>query len=302
MTDHRFLDLPHLLRPGDLLVVNETRVRAARLVGHRPSGGKVELLVLELGEDGSWTALARPARRLKPGSWVTVPGSRVEVVANEGAGLVRVRFESDDPEALFETSGTMPLPPYFQGTLTSPDRYQTLFAAVPGSAAAPTAGLHFTPEVVAGLRRQGVRIATVDLHVSLDTFRPMATDLVDDHVMHSEWCAIPEGTAAEIADTRESGGRVVAVGTTVVRTLESRSVGQGRVEPGAHRTALFLRPGSSIDVVDLLITNFHMPRSTLLLLLAAFMGEKWREVYETALDRGYRFLSFGDAMLAERAS
>ena len=302
MTDHSFRALPRLLRPGDLLVVNETKVRAARLVGHRPSGGKVELLVLESGADGSWTALARPARRLRPGSWLTVAGSRVDVIANDGGGLVRVRFESDDPEALFESSGTMPLPPYFQGTLANPDRYQTFFASVPGSAAAPTAGLHFTSEVVDDLRSTGVRIATVDLHVSLDTFRPMTTDQVEDHVMHSEWCAVPESTAEAIAEVRESRGRVVAVGTTVVRTLESRAVGEGRVEPGTHRTALFLRPGSTIDVVDLLVTNFHMPKSTLLLLLAAFMGERWREVYETAVDRGYRFLSFGDAMLAERAS
>lgn len=302
MTDHRFLELPHLLRPGDLLVVNETKVRAARLVGQRPTGGRVELLVLEPRGDGTWTALARPARKLEPGSSVTVSGSRVDVVANDGAGMVRLRFDSADPEALFESSGSMPLPPYFSGSLPSPDRYQTLFASTPGSAAAPTAGLHFTPEVVHALGERGVRVATVDLHVSLDTFRPMTTDEVEDHVMHSEWCAIPETTAQAIAEVRESGGRVVAVGTTVVRTLESRSVGGGQVDPGEQRTALFLRPGSAIEVVDLLITNFHMPKSTLLLLLAAFMGDKWRDVYETAVDRGYRFLSFGDAMLAERGS
>ena len=302
MSDHVFSELPQLLNPGDLLVVNDTRVRAARLMGMRTSGGKVELLVLEPDTDGTWIAMAKPAKKLTPGSKLEIGGSPVEVVANDGGGLVRVLFDAEDPERFFTDEGTMPLPPYFRGRLEDPMRYQTVFAASPGSAAAPTAGLHFTPRVIDDLSKRGIRVASVDLHVSLDTFRPMTTEVVEDHEMHSEWCSIPPSTARAISKTRNDGGRVVAVGTTVVRTLESRATQNGEVAPGAHRTKLFLRPGSTVKVVDLLITNFHMPRSTLLLLLAAFMGEGWRDTYETALQRGYRFLSFGDAMLAERAS
>jgi S-adenosylmethionine:tRNA ribosyltransferase-isomerase len=195
----------------------------------------------------------------------------------------------------------MPLPPYFTGRLSEPDRYQTIFAATPGSAAAPTAGLHFTEEVMARLAAKSVDVSRVDLHVSLDTFRPMTVDDVEEHPMHSEWCAIPEATAAAIEGTKASGGRIVAVGTTVVRTLESMANGRGGVSAGERRTDLFLRPGSRFTVVDTLITNFHMPGSTLLVLLAAFMGDRWREAYEVALSRGYRFLSFGDAMLAARS-
>jgi S-adenosylmethionine:tRNA ribosyltransferase-isomerase len=192
----------------------------------------------------------------------------------------------------------MPLPPYFTGTLDEPDRYQTMFAAAPGSAAAPTAGLHFTPQVTNGLKNRGIEIATVDLHVSLDTFRPMVVDDIADHRMHSEWCSVPVSTADAISRARRRGGRVVAVGTTVVRTLESLGDGEGGVVPGEKRTDLFLKPGSRFDVVDALVTNFHLPGSTLLVLLAAFMGDGWRSAYETALQRGYRFLSFGDAMFA----
>ncbi len=210
-------------------------------------------------------------------------------------------FDSPNLDAILPGLGEMPLPPYFTGQLADDDRYQTMFADVPGSAAAPTAGLHFTQDVVNGLSQRGIELATVDLHVSLDTFRPMVTDEIEDHVMHSEACAVPASTAAAIQHARERGSRVVAVGTTTVRTLESRSTGDGLVEPGEHRTDLFLRPGSSIDVVDLMVTNFHLPGSTLLVLMEAFMGDSWRLAYQTAIERGYRFLSFGDAMLARRA-
>lgn len=301
LTDKAFLDLPSLLQPGDLVVVNETRVRAARLRGRRPeTGGEVEFLILERLPDGKWEALARPARRLRPGVIVDLAGVTATIVETRGGGLVVLDIDTDRPEELFETAGTVPLPPYFTGRLADPERYQTRFANRPGSAAAPTAGLHFTEEVLAGLAATGIKIATVDLHVSLDTFRPMTVDQLDDHVMHTEWCSLPEATASAIDQTRTRGGSVVAVGTTVVRTLESRSNGFGGVEPGSGATDLFLRPGSPFNVVDMLVTNFHMPGSTLLVLLEAFMGPGWRDAYRVALDRGYRFLSFGDAMLCGR--
>ena len=196
----------------------------------------------------------------------------------------------------------MPLPPYFEGELADPERYQTMFASAPGSAAAPTAGLHFTPTLIDDLARKGVKIAKIDLHVGVDTFRPITTEELDNHVMHSEWCSIEPATADAIAETRMSGGKVVAVGTTTVRTLESLARSDGTVAAGSMETNLFLRPGSKFEVVDALITNFHVPGSTLVVLLAAFMGPGWRETYSIALDRGYRFLSFGDAMYCERAS
>lgn len=297
MSDHRFLDLPDLLEPGDLLVVNETRVRAARLIGTRiETGGKVELLLLERGDDGVWEALARPARRLHPGVVIGFEGVNATVVSEPERGVVQVTLDTDDEEAAISRVGAIPLPPYFQGQLVTSDRYQTLFATAPGSSAAPTAGLHFTGEVLNGLAERSVNIARVDLHVSLDTFQPMTGEEVEEHYMHSEWCSVPPSTAEAI----DAAQRVIAVGTTVVRTLESFADGEGGVRSGSHQTELFLRPGSEFRVVDALITNFHMPSSTLLVLLAAFMGDRWREVYEVALERGYRFLSFGDAMYAER--
>jgi S-adenosylmethionine:tRNA ribosyltransferase-isomerase len=303
MSDHTFLDLADLLQPEDLVVVNRTRVRAARLFGERAgTGGRVELLLLERNPDRSWVALARPSRRLRPGVEIDLGGFSAMIRSHPDGGRVRVELTADDEEKAIAGSGQVPLPPYFTGHLDDPERYQTIFASDPGSAAAPTAGLHFTDEVLSRLRARSIRLASVDLHVSLDTFRPMTTDEVEDHEMHSEWCAVPAETASAIAETRQRGARVVAVGTTVVRTLESKANGSGGVIPGEGRTDLFLRPGSKFDVVDLLVTNFHLPGSTLLVLLAAFMGDGWREVYETALDRGYRFLSFGDAMLAARDS
>lgn len=298
MSDHRFIELADLLSPGDLVVVNETRVRAARLVGRRSeTGGKVELLLLERSQDGVWEALARPARRLRPGVQIDIDDRLAAiVVSHPDQGLVHVRLDAEDEERAIERSGAIPLPPYFVGDLPDPDRYQTLFAATPGSAAAPTAALHFTEEVLAGLTARGVDVAKVDLHVSLDTFRPMSTEDVEDHEMHTEWCLVPESTAEAIAQAN----RVVAIGTTVARTLETFADGSGGVTSGETHTDLFIRPGYQFSVVDALVTNFHMPGSTLLVLLAAFMGIRWRDAYETALRRGYRFLSFGDAMYAER--
>ncbi len=302
LSDHRFLDLPNLLEPGDLLVVNDTRVRAARLVGRRSgTGGKVELLLLSEKSDGLWEALARPARRLRPGVRIDIDGLIAVVRSDPAEGIVLVSFDTDDPESAIASVGSVPLPPYFTGDLDDPDRYQTLFARELGSSAAPTAGLHFTDLVVDRLRARDIRIAAVDLHVSLDTFRPMSAELVEDHKMRSEWCSVPKETADLVSATRRQGGRVVAVGTTVVRTLESFADGSDGIESGSHHTDLFLRPGMPFQVVDGLVTNFHMPGSTLLVLIAAFMGPSWRELYQAALERGYRFLSFGDSMYAERA-
>ena len=282
-------------------MVNETRVRAARLRGaRRDTGGRVELLLLDHLADGSWEALARPARRLRPGVVIDLGEIAATVLSTPQEGRLLVDLDSEDDEKAVAETGEMPLPPYFIGTLEDPERYQTLFASLPGSAAAPTAGLHFTEQVVTRLRASQIEIASVDLHVSLDTFRPMTTENVEDHTMHTEWCGVPEATARAVADTRDRGGKVVAIGTTVIRALESMADGRGGVEPGERRTDLFLRPGSEITVTDVLVTNFHMPGSTLLVLLAGFMGDAWKTAYATALERGYRFLSFGDAMLARR--
>ncbi|HEY6634528.1 MAG TPA: tRNA preQ1(34) S-adenosylmethionine ribosyltransferase-isomerase QueA, partial [Acidimicrobiia bacterium] len=263
LSDHRFHELPDLLDPGDLVVVNETRVRAARLRGtRRDTGGRVELLLLEYLDDGTWETLARPARRLRPGVVIDLGGLVATVLSTHEAGRLIVGFDSDDDEQAVTETGEMPLPPYFTGVLHDPERYQTIFATIPGSAAAPTAGLHFTDSVVGRLRERRVVMASVDLHVSLDTFRPMTTEDVEDHTMHSEWCSVPETTARAVAYTRARGCKVVAIGTTVIRALETMADGRGGVEPGERRTELFLRPGSEITVADVLVTNFHMPGST----------------------------------------
>lgn len=219
------------------------------------------------------------------------------IVEGPEHGLVVVDFEAGDVEKAFESVGEIPLPPYFKGKLADPGRYQTMFARLPGSAA-PTAGLHFTDEVVAGLERRGIGVSTIDLHVGLDTFRPMSVEMIEDHRMHTEWCSVPEATVDAVTATRDRGGAVVAIGTTVVRALESSACPDGVLTPGTRDTDLFLRPGSRFQVVDTLVTNFHVPGSTLTVLVAAFMGERWRDAYRHALDNGYRFLSFGDAMLA----
>jgi S-adenosylmethionine:tRNA ribosyltransferase-isomerase len=301
MSDHRFVELPSLLRPGDLVVVNETRVRSARLTGtRRGTGGAIELLVLTGRPDGLWEALARPSRRLRPGIVIDMEGLTATVVDGPADGMVVVDLEAPDVEAAIAAAGDVPLPPYFKGTLEDSARYQTMFARRTGSAAAPTAGLHFTPEVVERLGERGVAIASIDLHVGIDTFRPISDPELENHVMHSEWCGVPEQAAVAIEDVRRSGGRVVAVGTTVVRALESFANDDGTVRAAQGDTDLFLKPGDRFRVVDALVTNFHVPGSTLVVLVAAFMGERWRQAYQTALDRGYRFLSFGDAMYAER--
>jgi S-adenosylmethionine:tRNA ribosyltransferase-isomerase len=298
LTDHVFAELPQLLREGDLVVVNRTRVIKARLIGHKPSGGRVEALLLAEREPGLWDALVRPARRLRPGTQLIFGVAKATIEEGPAAGVALLRL---DPDAAMATAGRVPLPPYIRHDLADPERYQTIFATEPGSAAAPTAGLHFTPEVAAALAAAGIEVAAVTLHIGLDTFRPISTQHVEDHQIHSESYDLPAATAQAIADCRERRGRVVAIGTTVVRVLESCRSGGGLVTPGAGHTSLYLKPGHRFEAVDLLVTNFHLPVTSLLVLVAAFMGSRWRLVYETALQRGYRFASFGDAMLAQRS-
>jgi S-adenosylmethionine:tRNA ribosyltransferase-isomerase len=292
-------DLPRLLEPGDLVVVNDTRVLPARLHLQRATGGHVEVLLLEPLDDQQrrWSALARPAKRLRPGERLLGPDGRevVDVVGRLDEG-VEVRLVGEvDPLAELQRLGEVPLPPYITVPLADAERYQTVYAARPGSVAAPTAGLHLTDGVLAGLARRGVEVARVELIVGLDTFKPVTVDDPVDHVMHSERYRVDPSVLQACARTRAAGGRVVAVGTTSVRALESAALGdlQGR-------TRLFIRRPFDWRVVDVLLTNFHLPRTTLLMLVDAFVGPRWRDLYALAAERGYRFLSFGDAMLLER--
>lgn len=303
MSDHLFSDLPAFLGPDDLLVVNDTRVRAARLhMTKEATGGAVEVLLLERLDETTWTAMARPARRLHPGTRLVAGNLTGEVLTDPEAGVVTLALRADgDVEELVRRQGEVPLPPYITTPLDDPDRYQTVYAQIPASAAAPTAGLHFTDDLLTRLEAVGTRMARIELRVGLATFRPIATERVEDHAMHSEWVAVPESTVKAIEETRRRGGNVVAVGTTVVRALES-AARDGKLAPFEGHTDLFITPGFTFRVVDRLITNFHMPRSSLLVLIAAFMGPRWRNAYATALERGYRFLSFGDAMFADRVA
>lgn len=297
--DHRIVrDLPEILRPGDLLVVNETRVVPARLRLRRASGGAVEVLLLEPldGTRTRWEALARPGRRLRDGERLSgADGAEVAtIVQRTPAGDTFVVELLGGDAAVLDRHGEMPLPPYITERLDRPDRYQTVYANEPASAAAPTAGLHFTDDLLARVRACGIRIETVELVVGLDTFRPIGTDDPLDHRMHSERYRVPEQTWEAVATAE----RVVAVGTTAVRALESAAA------TGAltGRTDLFIHRGFDWKVVDVLMTNFHLPRTTLLLMIDAFVGPRWRRLYEVALADGYRFLSFGDAMLLDRGA
>jgi S-adenosylmethionine:tRNA ribosyltransferase-isomerase len=337
---HRhFRDIGDYLRPGDLLIANQSRVIPARLLGHRAgTGGTVEVLLLaerpDLGPD-HWETLVRPGRRLHAGARIlfgdaTTQGPQLEgeVLQRTDAGGRIVRFsvgahfiapmngldpvtEQNGPghnevrpyrisvRHLIEELGKMPLPPYIHETLKDPERYQTVYARISGSAAAPTAGLHFTPHLLEQLRQRGVRIGFVTLHVGLDTFRPVECEKVSDHKMHSEEIALDAPTVELINETRRAGGRIIAVGTTSVRTLESVvHFHKGHIQPYQGPTRLFITPGYRFQVVNAMITNFHLPRSTLLLLVSAFMGKSLMEkAYQEAIREKYRFFSFGDAML-----
>ncbi len=304
---HRSIgDLVELLRPGDLLVVNDTRVIPARLFAERAgSGGAIELLLVERRSERLWDCLVRPGRRARPGTELRLGDSlTARVVAIGEDGRRAIEF-SAPVEPHLEALGHVPLPPYIDRPDRAEDRerYQTVYAANPGAIAAPTAGLHFSNELLARLAARGVERVAVTLHVGIGTFKPVTAELVHEHRMDEESYMVPPSTARAIAAARDEGRRIVAVGTTVVRTLESAAAASGEVPAGAGATRLFIVPGYRFRVVDLLLTNFHLPRSTLLMLVAAFAGrERVLAAYAEAIDAGYRFFSYGDAMLAERAA
>jgi S-adenosylmethionine:tRNA ribosyltransferase-isomerase len=294
--EHRTVaDLPDLLQPGDVLVVNHTRVLPARLLLHKPTGGQVEVLLLEPdGDNGSWQALVRPSRRLPAGTVLRAGDDLTIEIGDalpEGRRAVRVR--TSDLMASLDHHGVIPLPPYIHVPLADCERYQTVYGTEPGSVAAPTAGLHLTEAVLDRCRARGIDVVSVDLAVGLDTFRPVTAERAEDHQIHSE----RYGVSPETLEACRRARRVVAVGTTTVRALESAAVG-----PSEGHTSLFIYGDYPFQVVDVLLTNFHLPRSSLLLLLASFAGERWRDLYGRALADGYRFLSFGDAMLVGRAA
>jgi S-adenosylmethionine:tRNA ribosyltransferase-isomerase len=295
-----FRELPELLDAGDLLVVNETRVRAARLKASKPTGGSVEVLLTKRRADGRWDALLRPARRVHVHSTLTAGPLTITVLTEPDQGVAVVDVEGGgDADDLLPSVGEVPLPPYFHGHLADSERYQTIFSKTVGSSAAPTAALHFTPALVEELMAQGIEITAVDLEVGLDTFRPMQDGAVEDHVMHRERFRVSEEAALAVAAARGRGNRVIAVGTTVVRTLETVSDDLGLIAAGNGDTGLFITPSHRFRSIDAVVTNFHAPRTTLLVMVAAMLGERWRTVYEHALADGYRFLSFGDAMFIE---
>ncbi len=295
---HRqFLDVLDLLNAGDLLVMNETRVTALRLFGNKATGGRFELLLLKDLGGGRYESLARPAKRLPIGSELGFEsGIRCVVMDDMGEGRKVVQFNPEpDLHSKIEADGFAPLPPYIHVELKEKERYQTVYATAGGSAAAPTAGLHFTLEILESLRAKGVGTATVNLNVGLDTFRPLSTENLDEHKMHGETCSVPEETARKVAECK---GRVIAVGTTTVRTLETFAKGPRMLNTGERISTLFIRPGFKFQVIDGMFTNFHMPRTTMLVMLSAFAGRDLiAKGYEAALKNGYRFLSFGDSML-----
>jgi S-adenosylmethionine:tRNA ribosyltransferase-isomerase len=305
--EHRiFRDVSDYLRPGDLLVLNQTRVIPARIYARKDTGGRAEILLLRRRDELTWEALVG-GKGLRVGKTIRVEnGPQAEIVEILNGSERLIKF-SEPIEPYFSKVGNVPLPPYIHEKLGDPERYQTVYAREPGSAAAPTAGLHFTPRLLEELQVKGVKIAYVTLHVGLDTFAPVTEDNPEEHVIHTEWCELPQETADLINQTRQAGGRVIAVGTTSIRTLEStrsgnRNLGIGspdsRITPFVGPTSLFILPGYEFKVVDALITNFHLPKSTLLMLVSAFVGrEKILETYETAIREGYRFYSFGDAMI-----
>lgn len=300
---HRhFFDLPQFLRAGDTLVLNDSRVLPARLYGKRnPTGGVVELLLLKEHPNGHWECLARPGRKLKPGEEVVFGTGELSATIvediGEGKKLVEFHYEGIFLEVL-ERLGKMPLPPYIKEELQNGERYQTVYSKVVGSAAAPTAGLHFTPELLQKIEAMGVNIAYVTLHVGLGTFRPVSVEDVQSHHMHTEFCMISQETADILNATRKNGGRIVCVGTTSCRTLESFAREDGSFVECSGWTDIFIYPGYQFRAMDALVTNFHLPESTLLMLVSAFAGkEHVMAAYETAVQERYRFFSFGDAML-----
>jgi S-adenosylmethionine:tRNA ribosyltransferase-isomerase len=300
-SDGRFGEIVDLIPPGDLLVLNTTRVRHARLLGRRPSGAPAEVLLIHPATGDHWIAIGKPGSALRPGKRITLgPDASIETVSLLAEGYREVRFVGLPADVAIERYGTLPLPPYIERAPTARDeeRYQTVYAERVGSVAAPTAGLHFTPALLQALERKGVGIARLELEVGPGTFKPVEVDDPRAHPMHPEWFEIPEATVTAIATLRGRGGRLWAVGTTVVRALESAGRPDGTVNPGRQETRLLITPGFHFQVVDRLLTNFHLPRSTLLMLVCAFGGqERVLAAYHHAVARRYRFYSYGDAMV-----
>ena len=300
--EHRyFYDLPNYLNKGDCLVINDSRVLPARLLGTKSTGGAAELLLLrDLGEN-RWECLCRPGRKIREGTVLEFGDGKLtaEVIETvpDGNRIVQFRYDGIFLEILDEL-GKMPLPPYITCELNDPERYQTVYSKVVGSAAAPTAGLHFTDELLGIIADRGVSICSITLHVGLGTFRPVKEDDIEDHLMHSEFCIVPEDTAFTVNKARSSGSRIIAVGTTSCRTLESFTDDSGRLMSGSKWTDIFIYPGYSFKCIDALVTNFHLPESTLIMLVSALAGrEHVLNAYKKAIDEKYRFFSFGDAML-----
>lgn len=303
--EHRhFYDLPEYLRPGDCLILNDSRVLPARLLGQRlPGGGACEVLLLIDKGDKTWECIVRPGKHLRTGAKVSFGNGELTATVTEvlpdGNRLVKFDYEGIFLEVL-DRLGKMPLPPYIKEELQDRERYQTVYSKVLGSAAAPTAGLHFTPELLQKIKDKGIKIGYVTLHVGLGTFRPVKEEDITDHDMHSEYCTVPEETADLINETKRSGGRVICVGTTSCRTVESWAQADGTMKPSAGWTNIFIYPGYKFKVLDCLITNFHLPESTLIMLVSALAGrEHVLSAYEEAVKEKYRFFSFGDAMLIQ---
>ena len=300
VTHRHFYDIIDYLQPGDCLVMNDSRVLPARLLGHRPTGGAVELLLLKDLGDKKWECLAKPGRKLQEGQEVVfgngILTATIVAVQPDGNRIVEFHYEGIFLEVL-EQLGKMPLPPYIKEELQNQERYQTVYSREVGSAAAPTAGLHFTNELLDKIRAKGIQTVFVTLHVGLGTFRPVKTENVLEHHMHSELCMISKETAELLNDTRKAGGRIICVGTTSCRTLESLVKDDGTFEESNKWTEIFIYPGYHFKAMDGLITNFHLPESTLVMLVSAFAGrENVLNAYEQAVKERYRFFSFGDAM------
>ncbi len=298
---HHFYDLPQFLRPGDCLVLNNSRVLPARLIGHRPTGGACEVLLLIDRGEGLWECLVRPGRKLRPGAQVSFGDGQltatVEGELPDGKRFVRFHYQGIFLEIL-EELGKMPLPPYIKEELQDQERYQTVYSKVTGSAAAPTAGLHFTPELLERVQKIDVKVCYVTLHVGLGTFRPVKAEEITDHEMHAEFCQISQETAYTINETKKNGGRVICVGTTSCRTIESFAGEDGTMTERSGWTSIFIYPGYKFKVLDALITNFHLPQSTLIMLVSALAGrENVLAAYQEAVREKYRFFSFGDAMI-----
>lgn len=298
-----FYDIKQYLREGDCLVLNDSRVLPARLIGARPTGGAVELVLLKDLGDNRWECLSRPGRKTKPGQELVFGDGELTAVVQEvtlgGNRIVKFSYEGIFLEIL-ERLGKMPLPPYIKVELQDSERYQTVYSKELGSAAAPTAGLHFTKELLAEIADMGVKICYVTLHVGLGTFRPVKADKIEDHEMHSEFCIVPDETAESVNAVKRAGGRVIAVGTTSCRTLESFTTEDGVLQATSGWTNIFIYPGYKFKCIDALITNFHLPESTLIMLVSALAGrEHILNAYNTAVKERYRFFSFGDAMMIE---